>query len=131
MTSQSRAPVWLAGAAVVVVSCAHVEGATVTAHHAPGLPALLLRNASRETLCYVRIEGARDDDADAIARLARVDDALDPAETILPGASRGFDLAAGRYDLLVQDCNRDAVVLREGLAVDADHGVTVTIEQRE
>lgn len=92
-----------------------------TAVGRPSGTTFLLRNHSRETICYVHIASA---DADWGL------DRLGPTEVILPGGAREWDFAAGTYKVRLRDCNRNDLMMRENVTI-ADDGVVLTFRERE
>jgi len=118
-------PLWRTGAALALVcglaACAHVEGRAEVVDHAPPGDALLLQNASRDTICYVSL-GSADED------LRRAEDRLDADETLAPGQQHAFRLEPGPHRLRLTDCNR-RLLLEQDVDV-GERGATVTFRNR-
>ena len=90
--------------ALVVIACGpRPSDDNTTAVGRPSDTTFLLRNHSRENICYVHIASA---DSDWGL------DRLGPTEVILPGAARDWDFAPGEYKIRLQDCNRNDLMLR-------------------
>ena len=78
---------------------------------------LILQNDSAETICFVLISLAENEDWG--------EDWLDDTEVIAPGDSYTFDVPAGTYDLEARDC--DSNVLATEWETDLDGATTWTI----
>jgi len=119
------APLWRMGMALaltgLVAACAHVEGHAEVVDHAPPGDALLLQNASHDTICYAGLGSAGED-------LRRAADRLDADESLAPGQQHAFALAPGRHRLRLLDCNR-RLLLEQDIEV-GEHGATVTFHSR-
>lgn len=82
-------------------------------------PALIIRNASNRTICYVNFSPASSNSWGP--------DQLGSSETIASGAIRGWRIPANTYDLRVLDCNRSPLADDRGVSV-AGNGVVVTYQ---
>ena len=80
-------------------------------------PALVVRNASDRTICFVNFS-ASDEPTWGPERLTS-------AEPLSPGESRGWRVPANAYDLRVADCEESVIADNRSLAV-AGTGVVVT-----
>lgn len=108
--------------ALVAIACGpRPSDDNTTAVGRPSDTTFLLRNHSRENICYVHIASAESDWGL---------DRLGPTEVILPGAARDWDFAPGDYKIRLQDCNRNDLMLRERVTITAD-GVVLTFRERE
>ena len=95
------------------------EGSTPTPNTAV---ALIIENASDESVCYVFI--------DPSSAGAQGPDRLAADETIRPGAQHGFTMAAGQYDLRLEDCNREPMFERRAVTITSP-GIAVRFRHRE
>lgn len=87
---------------------------------APGSnPALIIRNSSQRTICYVNFSPA--------SSSSWGQDQLGSSETISPGTIRGWRVPPDTYDLRVLDCNRNALADDRGVAVSGQ-GIVVTYQ---
>lgn len=77
---------------------------------------ILLVNNSSQTICYVYIVPFMADGGD---------DWLGPDEVLPAGASRTFELAAGRYDLYARDCAQADWLFYQGNPIDSQSGIEV------
>jgi len=84
--------------------------------------ALLLRNESTETICYVYLSPASQETWGP--------DRLRPDEVVDPGVTRNLELPPGRYDIRLLDCNRTTMLERLDVEVSGD-GVLLTFRARE
>ncbi len=83
----------------------------------------VLENASQLTICYVKIrlaEAAETDEANAERGWGP--DQLEVAEVLRTGSRRSWHLPAGRYDLLLEDCNRRLLDEQRSLEVTEEGG---------
>ena len=80
-------------------------------------PALIVRNASANTICYVNFSSTR--------QSTWGPDRLGPSETVPPGRIRGWRVPADAYDVRVQDCQRNVLADDRSVAV-AGQGIVVT-----
>ncbi len=104
----------------LVLGCGSLPPSTVAA--GGGGATMLLRNLSRETVCYVFTP--------PVGRDTWGNDVLGPTEVVLPGAGRDWNLPTGRYDLRLQDCNRRDLMVRRDITITSE-GVVVTFRERE
>ncbi|NOY91322.1 MAG: hypothetical protein GXP55_08935 [Deltaproteobacteria bacterium] len=98
--------------------CAHVEGRGELMDHAPPGDALLLQNASHETICYAHLGAAGAD-------LRAAPDRLAADETLAPGQQHAFALELGTHRVRLTDCNR-RLLLETDFQLGAE-GVTLTL----
>ncbi len=82
-----------------------------------GASAIVVRNNSSATICYVNISSTSDSDWGG--------DQLASDETVGPGASRTWTVGAGSYDVRLQDCNHGTLAERRGISVNGATDVTV------
>ncbi|MCS6800011.1 MAG: hypothetical protein NZ898_16095 [Myxococcota bacterium] len=64
-------------------------------------PALVIRNASNRTICYVQISPSSDSQWGP--------DRLGASETILPGRIRGWRVTPGNWDVRILDCDQNVL----------------------
>jgi len=109
------------GVLVLALGCAHVEGRAELVDHAPPGDALLLQNASHETICYAQLGAAG-------SSLTRAPDRLAADETLAPGQQHAFALEPGAHRLRLMDCNR-RLLLETDLELGVS-GTTLTFHDR-
>ncbi len=109
----------MAAVAMGASACAHGSHARTMA---PDTAEVTIRNLSGYAICDVIVGPAKRNAArDLLAR----------SEMILPGTSRRFDVAAGRYDVRLNDCGGATLFGRRGVAfVGARNLVVRSVEVR-
>ncbi len=80
-------------------------------------PALIVRNASNRTICYVQFSST--------AQSTWGPDRLGATETVPPGQLRGWRVPPDMYDVRVSDCQRNVLADDRSVAVAGD-GLVVT-----
>lgn len=84
-----------------------------------GSSAVVVANQSSQTICYVNISPSSDSNWGP--------DRLGSTETIAPGASRGWSVDPGNWDMRLQDCNHNVLQEERNVAV-AGAGIQLTYQ---
>jgi len=105
-------PVVVAGAAALRQEAAAAGSATLT-----------VQNESAYTVCYLYLSPTTSDEWG--------DDWLGEDEVLAPGATRRFTLAAGEYDAIARDCNRQVIAEVRGGTIAGRTTWTIAGEEEE
>jgi len=82
-------------------------------------PALVVRNASSDTICFVRLSPASSDSWGP--------DQLGASETIAPGQTRGWRMAPNHYDVRLEDCSNNVLLDQRNVPIAGD-GILLTYQ---
>lgn len=82
-----------------------------------GPASIVVKNNSSQAICFVNFSSSSDSNWG--------NDQLGSSETIGPGATRAWTVAAGSYDVRAQDCSHQTLAERRGVAVQGPTEVAV------
>ena len=93
------------------LTACHVPPHAVERLDATAEAELVVENATPKLVCYVEARPYRDGEVN-VGDAPYTHDRLAPGDAIAPGERRVFRLSRGTFDVLIWDCNRNALYER-------------------